>query len=135
MIHAALALIVWTLIIWWALYLQRIPAVRKARLSWEAMKEKNALDVLPTHERWVTQNYNHLHEQPTLFYALIFYAQFAGHDTAFLIWLAWGYVILRIAHSLVQVTTNSIKYRFTIFALASLVLMTFAAINVVLALT
>jgi hypothetical protein len=39
------------------------------------------------------------------------------------LWLAWGYVGLRVVHSLVQTTVNVVAYRFAIFALASLCLL------------
>ena len=38
-------------------------------------------------------------------------------------WLAWGYVGLRVIHSLVQATVNIVMYRFNLFALASLCLL------------
>jgi hypothetical protein len=44
--------------------------------------------------------------------------------------LAWIYVALRIAHSLIQCTSNYVPVRFLVFSLASLVLMIMAARNV-----
>jgi hypothetical protein len=41
--------------------------------------------------------------------------------------LAWTYVGLRVAHSLVHVTVNKIMLRFAIFIAASLVLLALAA--------
>ena len=38
-------------------------------------------------------------------------------------WLAWGYVGLRVLHSLVQGTVNVVRYRLTLFGLASLCLL------------
>jgi hypothetical protein len=38
-------------------------------------------------------------------------------------WLAWGYVGLRVVHSLVQCTVNVVAIRFPLFALASLCLL------------
>ena len=37
--------------------------------------------------------------------------------------IAWAYVGLRIAHSLLQATVNIIRFRFLLFALSSLCLM------------
>ncbi len=42
------------------------------------------------------------------------------------VWLAWGYVGLRIAHSLWQATVNKLPVRFTLFALSTLCLMVLA---------
>jgi len=75
--------------------------------------------------RSVADNYNHLHEQPTIFYALMFFAALTGGGDAFALGLAWAYVLLRIVHSLVQATFNRVVVRFSVFALASLVLVAF----------
>jgi hypothetical protein len=70
----------------------------------------------------VADNYNHLHEQPTIFYALMFFAALTGGADGFALKLAWGYVILRIVHSLVQATVNRVIVRFGVFAIGSLLL-------------
>jgi hypothetical protein len=75
--------------------------------------------------RSVADNYNHLHEQPTIFYALMFFAASTGGGDDFALRLAWAYVLLRVVHSLVQATFNRVVVRFSLFALASLVLMVF----------
>ncbi len=64
-------------------------------------------------------------EQPTLFYAIaVSMALLHGHgDSVTNIVLAWAYVFLRIAHSLVQATVNVVLYRFVLFNLASLALL------------
>jgi hypothetical protein len=75
--------------------------------------------------RSVADNYNHLHEQPTLFYAHLFLAKLTGGGDAMALTLAWAYVLLRIAHSLVQATFNRVIVRFSIFSLGTIVLMVF----------
>ena len=62
--------------------------------------------------RSVADNYNHLHEQPTIFYALMFFAAMTGGGDATALKLAWAYVILRVLHSLVQATINRVDRRF-----------------------
>jgi hypothetical protein len=125
-----LALICWTFVLWFWLYLTRIPAIRAARLDVGKVKRKEDLDVLPLAVKQVADNYNHLHEQPTLFYALLLYSHLIGVHDALNVYLAWGYVILRVVHSLVQCTSNYVPTRFLIFSAGSLVLMTIAARNV-----
>ena len=83
-------------------------------------RHPGSLDVLPSSARSVADNYNHLHEQPTIFYALVFYTYLAGHVTSFTLTAAWVYVALRIVHSLVQNTVNRVMARFAIFALSSI---------------
>jgi hypothetical protein len=78
---------------------------------------------LPPEVSRVADNYNHLHEQPTIFYALALAAQVGGAADGVNMGLAWTYVGLRVAHSFVQATKNVIMVRFTVFALGSFVLM------------
>ncbi|MBI1238079.1 MAG: MAPEG family protein [Alphaproteobacteria bacterium] len=118
-----LTLIAWTLVMLIWLYATRIPAMQRAKI--DVQKAANAgqkLELPPTVTR-VADNYNHLHEQPTLFYALALTAQVAGAGDQTAIWLAWAYVALRIIHSLIQATVNIILVRFAIFNLSALALL------------
>ncbi|QNL18078.1 MAPEG family protein [Hyphobacterium sp. CCMP332] len=126
----ALALICWTLVMWLWMYATRIPAMQKAKINPAKLQEKSEMDVLPKEVRRIADNYNHLHEQPIIFYALVFYASLAGSDTTVMVYAAWGYVALRIAHSLIQALWNFIPVRFAVFMLSSLVLVLMAGINV-----
>ena len=106
MMTPVLALICWTFVMWIWLYATRLPAMRAARIGARRIKRKDELDVLPISVKQVADNYNHLHEQPTLFYALAFYTHLVGVADPLNAKLAWSYVVLRIAHSLIQATFN-----------------------------
>ncbi|HEX2591584.1 MAG TPA: MAPEG family protein [Rhizomicrobium sp.] len=121
-----LALIVWTLIVWVWMYVTRIPAMQAAKIDPQNARFPGSLDVLPDRVRGVADNYNHLMEQPTIFYALAFYAYLSGGNDPINIWLAWAYVVLRVLHSLIQGTANQVTARFGIFALSTVVLMILA---------
>lgn len=125
-----LALIVWTFVIWVWLYSTRLPAMRAARINPKRIKRKSDLDALPVSVQQVADNYNHLHEQPTVFYALAIYSHLVGVADGFNVTLAWIYVALRVAHSLVQCTVNFVPVRFLVFSASTLVLMVMAARNV-----
>jgi hypothetical protein len=73
--------------------------------------------------QWKSHNYNHLMEQPTIFYAIVIASALMGMDQPVNVWLAWGYVGLRVVHSLIQCTVNTVRYRLTVFGLASLCLL------------
>jgi hypothetical protein len=73
--------------------------------------------------QWKAHNYMHLMEQPTIFYAIVFALVLMDFDAPINVWLAWGYVALRVAHSLVQATVNIVRYRFLLFALGSFCLL------------
>ncbi len=133
MLTPVLALVVWSLIVWVWMYATRIPAMQAAKIDPEAARAAGALNVLPLKVRQVADNYNHLMEQPTIFYALVFYVVLAGHTDQLGIYLAWGYVALRVVHSLIQCTANVVMARFAVFALSTLLLMVMAVREVVAA--
>ena len=124
MITPVVALVIWSLIMLIWLYATRIPAMSKAKLR-PGQATKGDMEALSSAN--VANNYNHLMEQPTLFYALAFSLQLLGQgDHPINIGLAWLYVVIRIVHSLVQATVNVIMIRFAIFMIGSLVLMALA---------
>lgn len=125
-----LALCVWTFVLWFWMYATRLPAMRKARIDARKIKRKHELDALPVAVQQIADNYNHLHEQPTVFYALAFYSHLVGVADSLNIQLAWGYVLLRVIHSLIQCTSNYVPLRFMAFTAASLVLIAIALRNV-----
>jgi hypothetical protein len=123
LIPPVLALIAWTFVMWVWLYATRIPALRAARVDFVAISRTGAKLELPPAVSRVADNYNHLHEQPTLFYALALAAQLANAVDGISVALAWTYVGLRVIHSFVQATRNVILVRFYVFAAASFVLL------------
>jgi len=131
MLTPMLALIVWTFVIWVWMYATRIPAMRAARINPKRIKRKSDLDPLPVSVQQIADNYNHLHEQPTVFYVLAIYTHLAGTADPLNATLAWVYVGLRVVHSLVQCTSNFVPVRFMVFSLSSIVLMVLAARNVI----
>jgi hypothetical protein len=126
-----LALIVWTHFVWLCMYATRIPAMQKLKIDAAKIKRKADLDALPPSVQHIADNYNHLHEQPTIYYALAFLAFLSPASDGMQIMLAWAYVGLRVVHSLLQMTVNFVPVRFALFALASLVLMAMTAIEAI----
>ena len=120
LIAPVVALVIWSLVVLVWLYATRIPAMGKAGVKPNDPRGKAALETLPPHARNVAHNYNHLMEQPTLFYALCFALQFLDQTQDINIGLAWTYVVLRIVHTLIQGTVNFVPLRFLIFSIASL---------------
>ena len=118
-----LALIVWSLLIWVWMYVKRLPAMSKAKVAPQDARFPGSLDVLPDDVRAAADNYNHLMEQPTIFYALAFVTYLLSLQSPFTAMLAWAYVGLRVVHSLVQITANIVPIRFLLFALSTIVLM------------
>ncbi len=117
-------LVLWSLVMWAWLYATRIPAMQKLKIPLDPTKPTGELTAaLPPQVRWKADNYNHLMEQPTIFYAIVFALILMGGSLPINVYLAWGYVILRILHSLVQGTTNVVRIRLSLFLLSSLCLL------------
>ncbi|WP_372785503.1 MAPEG family protein [Phenylobacterium sp.] len=122
-----IALVLWSFVMWAWLYATRIPAVNRLKVPLDPQASKSDFDgALPADVRWKADNYNHLMEQPTIFYATALALAVLGQGAGLNAWLAWGYVGLRVLHSLVQATTNVIMLRFSIFMVASVVLLILA---------
>jgi hypothetical protein len=124
------ALVAWTLIVEVWMYATRLPAMRTAKVDVGRLKRAQELEVLPIRVQQVADNYNHLHEQPVCFYALAIYGHLAGVTGTAAIALAWTYVGLRIAHSLIQCTFNFVPLRFFVFVTSSLVLAAMVGLDV-----
>jgi hypothetical protein len=124
---AAVALILWTFVIWLWLYATRLPAMQKAKIDVGVIKRRQDLDGLPVSASQVADNYNHLHEQPVLFYALVIISHLIGMTHEVHVLLAWAYVGVRVLHSLWQCTINFVPIRFVLFLIGSLILMAMAA--------
>jgi hypothetical protein len=123
-IAPVVALIVWTMIMWIWMYATRLPAIGRLKPDFNVIKTgKQLREVLPERTNWVADNYNHLFEQPVIFYAVCFALAFMGLGAGLNTSLAWAYVGLRVAHSLWQCLFNIIPVRFVLFALSSLVLL------------
>jgi hypothetical protein len=123
-LQPVVALLAWTMVMWLWMYAVRIPAMNKAGIKPDDARDTGALGkLLPPEVQWKANNYNHLHEAPTLFYAVAIVLAIIGQGDGFNTQLAWAYVGLRVLHSIVQATINKVAIRFALYALSSLVLM------------
>ena len=87
-----------------------------------AAHTKNLKGLLPPWTERVADNYNHLFEQPVVFYAIALSIAVINNIEPLMIQLAWVYVALRVLHSLVQITFNFVPLRFTLFVTSWLIL-------------
>ena len=118
-------LLAWTMVMWLWMYVTRIPAMQRAKIDVANLKGGTGKDldaVLPPDVQWKAHNYNHLLAEPMIFYAVCLVLAIIGHGEGMNLTVAWLYVALRIAHSLVQATVNRVAVRFLLFASSSLCL-------------
>lgn len=121
------ALLAWTMVMWVWMYATRIPAINRlpkdgsagADVGWTGAKLE---DLLPREIQWKAHNYNHLHEAPTVFYAVALVLAIIGQGDGLNATIAWIYVGLRVVHSIWQATVNRVMVRFALFALSTLAL-------------
>jgi hypothetical protein len=129
---AVLAL--WTTIMLGWMAATRMPALKAAGIDLGKRAGGRGQDidpVVPPQVAWKSHNYTHLHEQPTVFYAVIVFLTLAGGVTSVTVGLAWAYTALRIVHSVYQSTINKVPVRFAIFLAASLCLIALAVMAVI----
>jgi len=128
-------LILWTLIMFGWVAATRFPALKKAGIDLSKAppggRGADLEGILPRETNWKSHNYTHLLEQPTLFYAVILILHAAGGYPAYVVWIAWAYVALRIVHSVWQATVNRIPVRFIIFLLSTLCLLALSLLAVI----
>lgn len=117
-LHAVLGMGVLSLVMFLWMYATRLPAMSRAKVDPQAAMHPGSLNSLPSEARRVADNYNHLWEAPTLFYAMAFYVVITGHADALHAACAWAYLGLRVLHSLVQATINRVALRFALFSLS-----------------
>lgn len=125
-LQPVVVLLAWTMVMWVWMYATRIPAMLKAGIDAKGMVGSTGASLraqLPDNVSWKADNYNHLHEAPTVFYAVAIVLAIIGQGDGPNTIVAWAYVGIRIAHSIVQATVNRVALRFALFALSSIALM------------
>ena len=119
------ALVAWTLVMQAWMIATRLPAMKAAGIDLGTLVGTKASDAdrsLPAQAQWKAHNYNHLMEQPTLFYAICAVIALTGTGDGVNAAIAWVYVVLRMIHSLVQATSNKVGVRFMLFIASSIAL-------------
>jgi hypothetical protein len=105
----------WTMVMWVWMYATRIPAINKLPKTGAAGEDvgwtgKSLDDVLPPSIQWKAHNYNHLHEAPTIFYAVAIVLAVVGQGDGLNATIAWAYVGLRVIHSIWHVMVNKVVF-------------------------
>ncbi|MDA9643024.1 MAPEG family protein [bacterium] len=108
------------MMIW--MYATRLPAAKKLEedgVDIQKFSHPSSIGgVFPSKVERVADNYNHLFEQPTVFYAMSFIIWGLEHTDSVHLYCAWAYVIIRITHSILQATLNLVWFRFSLFILS-----------------
>jgi hypothetical protein len=121
----AFTLILWTFTIFLIMAYGRLKYTKNPQK--DAAHTKDLRGLLPAWVERTSDNYNHLFEQPVAFYALTICIAIINNFDSLMIQLAWLYVILRIVHSLWQLTFNLVVVRFGLFVTGWLIIAYMAA--------
>jgi len=101
---------------------RRLRAVAAGRIRGDAFRFGESPKV-PPDVVLANRNFMNLLEMPLLFYVVCIALYVTHHVGRRPLTMAWIYVGLRLAHSLVHLTTNRIRRRLTLFALSNFVLL------------
>ena len=88
-LQPVVALAAWTMVMWFWLYGTRIPALSAAKVDPDDLVHdttKGLDQILPPQVQWKAHNYNHLHEAPTVFYAVSIVLAIIGLLHFYFIW-------------------------------------------------
>ena len=123
-----LVLVLWSMIMLCWMSATRLPYIASQNMGPEAGQRTRDLgDQMPKENQWKADNYNPLFEQPTAFYATVIILAMIGlGDEGLYLYAAWGYVGLRVIHSIVHATVNIVMLRFLLFVLSSICLIVMA---------
>lgn len=119
-----MCLLSFVMMVW--MYATRIPAskeIEKKGIDLQDLSHPSKLGgVFPSKVERVADNYNHLFEQPTVFYATVFVIWALNATDNFYLSCAWIYFIIRVIHSIFQATINSVWVRFSLFMTSWIIL-------------
>lgn len=122
----AAVLVLWSLVVLMWMVVTRFKAFSDVGITLStAPVGSRYVDVeadMPAKVNWVSHNYTHLMEQPTIFYAVVVILALAGDNSIANLVLAWTYVGVRIVHSLWQIFSNVVMFRVILFTLSTLCL-------------
>jgi hypothetical protein len=121
LILPVLTLVAWSIIVWLWMIAGRAAVMSRDRIHPQKAVRTREFST-SGREQWVADNYNHLMEQPTIFYAAALAAHAVGQGDAINVGLAWTYVVVRIIHTIIQTTSNIVMWRFYAFILSTLAL-------------
>ena len=116
-----LAMVGLTLVVWLRMYVERLSQMRQSRIHPQSVASSAQMYSRLADTR-AADNFRNLFELPVLFYAALLFAQLHAVNSPLLWWLAWTFVVLRIAHSGIHCSYNKVMHRFAVYVLGGLTL-------------
>lgn len=123
MLLPLLCMVLLTFVVWIYLFAVRIPETSRNRINLQDLRDRAQAHQLLTASAAASNNLKNLFEMPILFYLAALLAMLLLIQDTMLVRLAWGFVILRVVHSLVHCTYNRVMHRFIAYFLSCLFLL------------
>lgn len=120
-LYPVLALALWTLVVLTLVPVARIRAARRGQVKAGDFRYGESASV-PPKVSLPNRNYMNLLELPVLFYVVCLVEFAAGVVSPIAVALAWGFVGLRVVHSVIHLTYNNVLHRLAAFALGNVIL-------------
>jgi hypothetical protein len=112
-----------TFSVWVYLFAWRIPEIQRKGIDPQRLKDRAAAHQLLPDSANASNNLKNLFELPVLFYAAVLLSLVLMIQDMLLVQLAWGFVVLRIVHSVIHCSYNNVNHRFAAYALSCLFLL------------
>lgn len=113
-LYPLLALVALTLLVWLALFYERLSQMRALRIHPQQIADSRSVSTrIPRMQ--ASDNFRNLFELPVLFYLLALTHTLLGTAGPVDLALAWGFVALRVVHSAIHLSYNRVMHRFTAY--------------------
>jgi hypothetical protein len=112
-----------TFSVWIYLFAWRIPEIKRKRIDPQRLQDRAAAHALLPDSANASNNLQNLFELPVLFYAAVLLSLLLMIQDPLLVLLAWGFVAMRVVHSVIHCSYNNVNHRFAAYALSCLFLL------------
>ena len=121
-LYPLLVLVALTAVVWARMYVTRVAEIRRLRLRLQDIADAAQAEKALSGVAAASDNFSNLFEIPVLFYMLVVLLYVTGSSDALNVGGAWLFVLLRVLHSLIHLTSNRVKYRFPAYFIATLLM-------------
>lgn len=107
-----LAMVFLTFLVWIYLFTVRLSEMKTKKIRPDDVRDRAVAHTILTASAPASNNLKNLFEMPILFYVAAMLMVLLLIQDVLLVRLAWGFVILRVIHSIVQCSYNRVMHRF-----------------------
>lgn len=122
LLYPVLAMVALTAAVWLRMYFTRVAEIRRQRLRLQDLADAAVAQKALSAVAAPSDNFSNLFEIPVLFYLLVVLLYVTGSSDPLYVGGAWLFVLLRVLHSLIHLSSNRVKYRFEAYFSGTLLL-------------